>query len=143
MKVKIRECPEQFSDYVVENGPLYRNLGRKADDEDYFPSKLCVPSPGRVRVLRECHDAPTSGHLGVRKTVFLDCIKGISGPFPDQTKAAGKMLARVTNEPFDILCAKFVDPLPRSKHGNTVLLVFHDIFSRYEKLLPPRSRRLS
>jgi len=59
MKVKIRECPEKFWDYVVENGQLYRNVGQRADYEDYFPWKLCVPRPRRVRVLQEWHDAPT------------------------------------------------------------------------------------
>jgi len=37
MQVKIREYPEKFSDYMMENGQLYRNLGQKADEEDYFP----------------------------------------------------------------------------------------------------------
>jgi len=69
-------------------------MGYRADDEDYFPWKLCVPF----------------------KTV--------------QTKAAGKMLTRVVNEPFDILCADFVGPLPLSKQGNSMLLVFHDVFSK-------------
>jgi len=51
MNVKIREYPEKLSDYVVKNGQLHRNLGYRADDEDYFPS--------RVQVLQECHDART------------------------------------------------------------------------------------
>jgi len=50
MKVKIIECPEKFWDYVVENGQLYQNLWHRADDEDYFPWKLCDHSPCRVRV---------------------------------------------------------------------------------------------
>jgi len=53
-----------------------------------------------------------------------------------QTKAAGKMLTRITSEPFDVLCADFVGPLPRSKHGNTMLLVFHDVFSKWVELIP-------
>jgi len=53
MQVKIREYPEKFSDYMMENGQLYRNLGHRANDEDYFPWKLCVPSSSRVRVLQE------------------------------------------------------------------------------------------
>jgi len=48
MQVKTREYPEKFSDYMMENGQLYRNLGYRADDEDYFPWKLCVPSSNRV-----------------------------------------------------------------------------------------------
>jgi len=105
----------------------------RADDEDYFPWKLCVPTPHRARVLYECHDSPIAGHLGVRKTINrLSQRYFWPGMYRDakhhvrhcescqkfktvQTKAAGKMLTRVVNEPFDILCADFVGPLPRSK----------------------------
>jgi len=53
MKVKIIEYPEKFSDYVVENVQLYRTT-----------------SCGNCASLaQECHEAPTAGHLGVRKTV--------------------------------------------------------------------------
>jgi len=117
---------------------------------------MMIPSPGRVRVLRECHDAPTAGHLGARGTasrlsqryfwpgVFRDAKRYVQRcesyqKFKTvQTKAASKMLTRVTNEPFDILCADFVGLLPGSKHGNTMLLVFHDIFSKWVELIPLR-----
>jgi len=55
-----------------------------------------------------------------------------------QTKAAGKMLTRITSEPFVVLCADFVGPLPRSGRGNTMLLVFHNIFSKWVELIPLR-----
>jgi len=48
------------------------------------------------------------------------------------------MLTRVVREPFDILCANFVGPLPRSKQGNSMLLVFHDVFSKWVELIPLR-----
>ncbi|XP_064536872.1 uncharacterized protein LOC135427334, partial [Drosophila montana] len=47
-------------------GPL---TAHRTDDEDYIPWKLCVASGHRQRVLQECHDAPTAGHQGLRKTV--------------------------------------------------------------------------
>ncbi|KAH8307786.1 hypothetical protein KR044_001630, partial [Drosophila immigrans] len=47
-----------------------------------------------------------------------------------QMKPSGRMLTRQVEEPFDTLCADFVGPLPRSKHGNTMLLVFFDAFSK-------------
>jgi len=146
MRVKIEEYPDKFSDYMMENGQLYRNLGHRADDEDYFPWKLCVSSSNRVRVLQECHDAPTAGHLGVRKTVSrLSQRYFWPGMFRDakryiqrcescqklktaQTKAAGKILTRITSEPFDVLCADFVGPLPRSKHGITMSSYFMTSF---------------
>ncbi|KAL7725475.1 hypothetical protein ACLKA6_017766 [Drosophila palustris] len=39
------------------------------------------------------------------------------------------MLTRQMEEPFGTLCVDFVGPLPRSKHGNTILLVFFDAFT--------------
>ncbi|KAH8251120.1 hypothetical protein KR032_002652, partial [Drosophila birchii] len=47
-----------------------------------------------------------------------------------QEKPAGHMFTRQVEEPFHILCADFVGPLPRSKQGNTMLLVFLDSFSK-------------
>jgi len=87
MKDKVHDEPEKFADYMLENGQLYRNMGYRADDEYYFPWKLCVPTPHRARVLYECHDSPTAGHLGVLKTItrlshirLPACHKDISGP---------------------------------------------------------------
>lgn len=54
----------------------------------------------------------------------------------EQRKPPGKMLTRKAQEPFDILCADFVGPLPRSKQGNTVLLVFFNLFSKWVELVP-------
>ncbi|KAL7724050.1 hypothetical protein ACLKA6_003083 [Drosophila palustris] len=68
-RARITEGAAKFPDYIEENGQLYRNLGHRADDEDFIPWKLCVPSGQRRRVLQECHDASTAGHQGMRKTV--------------------------------------------------------------------------
>lgn len=48
------------------------------------------------------------------------------------------MLTRRVQEPFDTLCADFVGPLPRSKQGNMVLLVFFDLFSKWVELVALR-----
>ncbi|KAM8701762.1 hypothetical protein ACLKA7_005478 [Drosophila subpalustris] len=41
------------------------------------------------------------------------------------------------------VCADFVGPLPRSKHGNTTILVFIDRFSKWTELVPLREARKS
>jgi len=52
---------------------------------------------------------------------------------------AGKMLTQVPEEPWATVCADFVGPLPRSKHGNQMLLVLIDGFSKWTELVPLRS----
>ncbi|TDG38140.1 hypothetical protein AWZ03_015438, partial [Drosophila navojoa] len=125
MRGRINEDPEKFKDYVEKNEQLYRNLGHRMDDEEYIPWKLCVPTHQRKRVLLECHDAPTAGHQGMRKTVMRlaqryywtgmfreaaryvrrceECQKSKS----EQHKPAGQMLTRQVAEPMAILCADF------------------------------------
>jgi len=58
---------------------------------------------------------------------------------PSQMHAASKNLAQVPEEPWATVCADFVEALPRSKHGNQVLLVLIDRFSKWTELEPLRS----
>jgi len=47
-------------------------------------------------------------------------------------QAAGKMLTQVPKEPWASVCADFIEPLPRSKHGSQMLLVIIDRFSKWK-----------
>ncbi|KAH8421132.1 hypothetical protein KR222_010583, partial [Zaprionus bogoriensis] len=133
LRGKIEKEPEKYADYTEENGNLYRHLGHRADDEDYIPWKLCVRDDEKGRVLQECHDAPTAGHQGVRKTIvrlaqryywpgmirdaakYVRCCEVCQKFKIEQRKPAGQMLTRQVAEPMAVLCADFVGPLPRSK----------------------------
>lgn len=95
----------------------------------------------RERVLKENHDSATAGHLGVRKTgdrianryfwpgMFRDIKKYVSQCEScqkykvSQQKLSGEMLQRISEELWETICADFVGPLSRSKHGCTMLLV--------------------
>ncbi|KAH8280197.1 hypothetical protein KR054_000160, partial [Drosophila jambulina] len=156
MLQKVRTEPAKFPDYREENGQLYRRIGLRPEEEEYTPWKLCVATDHRQRVPEECHDSPTAGHLGVRKTsnrvahryywpgLFREVARYVRHcPScqrfkTSQEKPAGKMFTRQVEEPFHVLYADFVGPLPRSKQGNTVLLVFLDAFSKWVELVPLR-----
>jgi len=53
-------------------------------------------------------------------------------------QAAGKILTQVPEEPWATVCADFVGALPRSKHGNQMLVII-DRFSKWTELVPQRS----
>lgn len=48
------------------------------------------------------------------------------------------MLSSIPEEPWATVCADFVGPLPRSRHGHNMLLVFTDKFSKWVELVPLR-----
>uniref|UniRef100_A0A034W800 RNA-directed DNA polymerase n=1 Tax=Bactrocera dorsalis TaxID=27457 RepID=A0A034W800_BACDO len=153
---EVRANPEKYADYMEKDGQLYRHIPCRSQDEEAVPWKLCVPKPLRIRVLQENHDIPSAGHMGIRRTVarvanryywpgmFRDisqyvrrcesCQKYKEG----QQRPAGKMLSQVAQEPFATVCTDFIGPLPRSTHGNTMLLVFFDRFSKWVELVPMR-----
>ncbi|KAH8280810.1 hypothetical protein KR044_007779, partial [Drosophila immigrans] len=130
---QVSDEPQRYPDYTVREGQLYRHIVHRADDFDDVTWKLFVPREMRLRVLQECHDQPSAGHLGVRKTILrvaqryywpgmhrdvkrhirhcLSCQKYKTS----QQKPAGHMHTRAAEEPFATVCADFVGPLPRSK----------------------------
>jgi len=133
---KIRSQPQKYPDYVMECKILYRNIPHRAGSENVATWKMCVPKSLRETVLSDNHDAPSAGHVGSRRTIARlaaryywpvmqrdarahvkkceICMRFKS----NQMQAAGKMLTQVPKEPWATVCADFVGPLPRSKHGN-------------------------
>jgi len=114
----VRDDPQKFPDFVIENGELYRlALGKtiiRISQKYYWPGMFRDVR----RYVRQC----------------IPCQKYKS----EQRQQAGKMLTRQVSEPFGILCADFVGPLPRSKEGNTTLLVFFNTFTKWVELIPLR-----
>lgn len=152
----IKANPEKFSDYAVVNQELFRHIPGNPHDEDCAPWKLCVPSSQRERVLIENHSRATAGHMGIRKTInricnryywpgmqrdiakFVRSCESCQRYKPHQVAPAGEMLVAVPEEPWATVCTDYVGPLPRTKHGNTMLLVFFDRFSKWVELVPQR-----
>jgi len=141
----------------MDGETLYRNIPHRAGSKDVASWKMCVPKSLRETVLRENHDAPSAGHEGSRRTIALLAARyywlGMHRDArahvrkceicmllkPNQMQAAGKMLTQVPEEPWATVCADFVGPLPRSQHGNQMLLVLKDRFSKWTELVPLRS----
>lgn len=155
-KKEVLENPEKYADFVIENEQLYRHIPSRDEAEGGLQWKLCVPKYQRERVLKENHDSASAGHLGSRKTTTRVAGRYYwPGLFRDvasyvrkcescqkykvsQQKPAGMMLTQIPDEPWAIVCADFVGPLPRSKHGNSMLLVIFDKFSKWTELIAMR-----
>nr|AAL90009.1 AT07338p [Drosophila melanogaster] len=143
MRRKVKQPPQKFPDYLEEDGKLYRHIAHRACNEEVASWKMCIPIGQRQRVMTENHDMPTAAryywpgmHRGVRKYVRnCECCMMYK---PSQLQAAGKMLTQVPEEPWATVCADFVGPLPRSKHGNSMLLVLVDRFSKWTEIVPMR-----
>jgi hypothetical protein len=158
-KSKMREVQENsLEDWMVSNGCLYKKVKLKSypNAEDVW--KLYVPEDLRNKVLKQCHDEVTAGHLGVRKTYFkikqrhfwpnlLDDVKqyvqkceSCAKHKVSQQGPLGYMgRHREVTRPWQIISLDLMGPFPKSKTCNTMLLVMTCWFSKFVLLFPLRT----
>ncbi|CAG9122098.1 unnamed protein product [Plutella xylostella] len=57
------------SDWEINQQQLWKYLPLKQFPDENYSWKLVIPEKLRNQVLKECHDDPTSGHLGMKKSI--------------------------------------------------------------------------
>ncbi|XP_039309912.1 uncharacterized protein K02A2.6-like [Solenopsis invicta] len=149
---EVGEAKKNCTDWKIVDGQLYFLKPRPVTSAivpDLDRWKLVLPRELREEVLRESHDDPQSGHLGVDKThnrlsiayywpnAFRDVTGYVKGcEICQQTKVeqaspVGLMGRRVIEAPWTVIAADIMGPLPRSKNGYSYLLVIQDLFTKW------------
>lgn len=156
-KSEVEKNPELFPDYCIREDQLYRRFWDSTDlteMEMSDPWKRCLPKPSREAVLRENHDAPTAGHLGIARTIvriaqryywpgmFRDiaryvrqCQSCLRFKTPQQ-KTPGLMRPSINRHPWETVSTDIVGPLPLSSKRSMYLLVFQDRFTKWVECQP-------
>ncbi|KAI8507260.1 hypothetical protein Bbelb_146400 [Branchiostoma belcheri] len=137
---------DQYHSLVVKRGVLYRRWKPNANCQMIFQRvapKSLVPS-----IMRELHNGPFAGHLGIAKTLrrvyvrfywpgMTQEIKRWCRACPEcATRTAPTPSARAplkpirTNQPFEKVAMDLTE-LPKSKKGNRYCLVLQDFFTKY------------
>ncbi|OWY92291.1 LOW QUALITY PROTEIN: reverse transcriptase [Phytophthora megakarya] len=119
---------------------------RKAEDnQPELSLRLVVPTTMTQQVLQNCHDSIEGGHQGVVRVKHdyywiglyadvenhvkscLDCSSSKSAP-QLEGYSPGNVLAE---RPFQVVSMDFVIPLPKSRRGNTALLLWQCSFTGF------------
>lgn len=160
MLLRLEENPQQYPQWRSLDGVLYKYVKCKipelSDMSDNW--KIVVPKEARLELLKQNHDDPTSGHVGIFKVYWklrnqytwpkmkYDVVRYVkscnvcSQCKPEQKAPAGLMGNRPSiNRPWQMISLDFIGPLPRSTRGYTHILVITDHFSKYVLLIPLRS----
>ena len=141
---------ETVKPYALRNGLLCCN---SSFDRKW---KIVLPPELIAMVFKFYHVLPTGGHLGIYKTRekirenFIwksmdkdiqvrvksceDCLKSK----PVLNKKVGFLASEPPKAPMDKIFIDFLGPLPRSRDGNTYMLVGVDAFSKFVWLTPVR-----
>lgn len=132
--------------FLVKGGVLYK----KTKDGE----KIVAPEKVRKDIIKNFHDHPLSGHLGIRPTVervrasywwrnlakdikeaLRDCVACQRRSPYGRTRAPIQELPSC-DRPFDFVSLDTVGPLPCSEYGNKYILSIIDNFSRYLEMIP-------
>lgn len=147
----VRSYYLDWDNITVEDGILFQKTATLSQGSTL---RLLVPKVLRKEVLKHCHDSLFGGHLGMAKTLSkvkprfawyqlsLDVKEHIRGcKICAQTQKQGKPFRaglgeyRVGN-PLDRIGIDILGPLPRTKKGNSVILVIGDYFTRWMEAYP-------
>jgi transposase InsO family protein len=130
----------------IEEGGILRKITEEG-------AKVVVPNSWRSEALRQCHDHPLAGHMGVGPTVsrakeiywwptlrkdcedfVKNCVSCQQRSPYGRTKATLQELP-ATDRPFDFIAVDIVGPFPRAENGDKYILSIMDHFSRYLEMV--------
>lgn len=159
MLCKVALSPTRFKDWKIHDGLLYYNLKeRNGSNLITDPWCLVVPESARADVLKKCHDAPLSSHMGFKKTkhkVFeryywpgaakdidkyvksCQICKQIKHSTSKRQGLMGKF--KSATRPFQLISLDLMGPLPRSTRQNSWLLVVTDWVTKMPLLFALRN----
>lgn len=146
------------TDWTVNNGLLYKKVYMTQYPSEDNLWKLYIPEALRSDILHSCHDNPRAGHLGIRKTLYrikkdyfwphmLQDVKQYVNNCEvcathkvNQSLPFGQMgRHREVSAPWQVISLDLMGPFPKSKKGNTMLLVITCWFSKLALLFPLRT----
>lgn len=159
MSDHINKEPARYPDWMIKDGYIYKHIGSGNSIDTNLPEwKMVVPKHQRKHILKKCHDESVSAHLGFFKTLnrikelyywpkmrytvkkYVNNCNVCSAQKHSQKARPGYMgKAKEISFPWEVISVDIMGPMPRSKRGNTYLLVVSDYFSKYVLLHPMRN----
>lgn len=142
----VTNSPSRYPEYLIHNEVLYRSFPGAHGET---PWKLCIPKSERPRILKEIHDAPEAGHLGITKSIaraanryywpgmfreirrYVQKCESCARHKFSQQKPFGQMLYSPVDCPWEQVSIDLMGPFPRSRKGFTYLLVLQDRFTKW------------
>lgn len=162
MLSKVAMSPQRFKDWRIVDDRLYYKFRQKTVVSDGDPWRLVIPESQRTNAIIDCHDVPSAGHMGVKRTtqkcllryywpgLGLDVQRYVKSCEICRTskqscvKRAGLMgKDKIVTKPFQMISMDLIGPLPRSTKQNVHLLVITDRFTKYCSLFPIRQATAS
>ncbi|KZR99635.1 Uncharacterized protein APZ42_004425 [Daphnia magna] len=126
---------DRYGNFMLKEDLLYLRTFRFGQESD----RLCVPPERRKEALYWVHDEPTAGAV----TRYIQSCKSCQTRKPDQRKKKGLIQITQVVGPFERIDIDVLGPFPRSRNGNTNIVVAVDYLTKWveERALPDATAR--
>lgn len=157
LKKDIEKDPQKFKDFRVIRNRVYKYVSDKRQNDPQFKWKYFPPRAERISLMEAEHGL---AHLGADKTLkkiqekyywprmsteikryCSACEDCKMSKHPNITRNPTMGKQKVADLPWQIISVDYVGPFPRSKQGNTMLLVVTDLFSKFVVIQPMREAK--
>lgn len=156
LKRKILSNNQKYKDFRVTKDKVYKLIPSKLIDPR-FQWKFVPPMQQRFKIIQETHDTMHFGRYKTYKKLQeqfywpsmendvrkycqgCETCKKIKYPNANPKPLMGKQ--KLASMPWQTISVDFVGPFPRSKAGNSVLLVVTDLFSKFVIIQPLRDAK--
>lgn len=160
LRANVDAHSSKFPDLKVVGLHLFKRteyrLGAEREEDSLW--KLWIPDPLQAELIVRAHDPPLSAHRGRAKTLELlrrqyywpgmagqvrDYVRGcqvckeVKAPNETLRPPMGQQI--IVDRPWQRLYIDLMGPYPRSKAGNTHLLIILDQFTKFPLLHPIRT----
>lgn len=156
----VLENSAQLPDVTSSEGFVYKRMNHAVGNEllDTNIWKLWIPSALRTDLIKSAHDPPNRAHGGIAKTIhrlkerfywpymaldvrtyIKDCEKCQSSKAPNYTLKPPMEGCFIVDRPFQHLFLDFLGPYPRTRNGNTKMLIVVDQLTKFILLEPVKS----
>lgn len=158
LRDRIIQDPSSFPQWKLVNNVLFKyipnNLPLRSNVCEW---KTVLPKNSRPVIVEKCHDLPTSGHFGFYKTLsrvqeqfywpkmradvlkYVRVCKVCQSQKISNSSPLGTMgIQKSVDYPFQVVAVDLMGPLPRSRGGNSFVLVVTCWFSKFTLLFPIR-----
>ena len=155
--MQVKENPTENPNWRIRDDILYyfrTDPLKSVLNLDNNPWKLTVPKELREQVLTEHHDNKQTGYLDMEKTyariaenyfwpgMYSETAKYVKEcdicqrTKPKANNQVGLLGKRIIEEPWTVVAADIMGPLPGSKAKNQYILVFVDMFTKWVEMIP-------
>lgn len=153
----VKSNQPQLADLRINDNIVYKRIIHGGDTNGASEWKIWVPDGLQEKIIAESHNPPSAAHGGVDKT--LDLIRryhfwpGMSSGVrafiaqcslcketksPNQTLRPLMGVPLIAERPFQHIYIDLLGPYPRSKLGNSVILIILDQLTKFVWLKPLR-----